>query len=102
MSLIKGIHHVCLKCANEEEYKEVVHFYHEILELEIARTWSEGIMFQFGNAVLEVFANGGDRNYPAFCPCNRGCRYLRGKAEGSRVRGVCGTKEYCDSIRSGI
>ena len=32
MSLIKGIHHVCLKCANEEEYKEVVHFYHEILE----------------------------------------------------------------------
>ena len=36
MSLIKGIHHVCLKCANEEEYKEVVHFYHEILELEKA------------------------------------------------------------------
>ena len=53
MSLIKGIHHVCLKCANEEEYKEVVHFYHEILELEIARTWSEGTMFRFGNAVLE-------------------------------------------------
>ena len=26
MSLIKGIHHVCLKCANEAEYKEVVHF----------------------------------------------------------------------------
>ena len=26
MSLIRGIHHVCLKCANEEEYKEVVHF----------------------------------------------------------------------------
>ena len=52
MSLIKGIHHVCLKCANEEEYKEVVHFYHEILELEIARTWSE---------VLEVFANGREK-----------------------------------------
>ena len=56
MSLIKGIHHVCLKCANEEEYKEVVHFYHEILELEIVRTWSEGIMIQFGIAVLVVFA----------------------------------------------
>ena len=61
MSLIKGIHHVCLKCANEEEYKEVVHFYHEILELEIARTWSEGTMFRFGNAVLEVFANGREK-----------------------------------------
>lgn len=61
MSLIRGIHHVCLKCANEEEYKEVVHFYHEILELEIARTWSEGTMFRFGNAVLEVFANGGGK-----------------------------------------
>ena len=61
MGKIKGIHHVCLKCANKEEYKEVVHFYHEILELEIARIWSEGIMFQFGNAVLEVFANGGEK-----------------------------------------
>ena len=68
MSLIKGIHHVCLKCANKEEYKEVVHFYHEILELEIARTWSEGIMFQFGNAVLEVFANGGEKAEGGACP----------------------------------
>ena len=81
MSLIRGIHHVCLKCANEEEYKEVVHFYHEILELEIARTWSEGTMFRF----RKWRRKSGDRNYPAFCPCNRGCRCLRGKAEGSRV-----------------
>ena len=39
----------------------MVHFYHEILELEIARTWSEGTMFRFGNAVLEVFAKGREK-----------------------------------------
>lgn len=25
MSLVKGIHHVCLKCSNEKEYEEVIH-----------------------------------------------------------------------------
>lgn len=61
MSLIKGIHHVCLKCADEEEYKEVKHFYQDILELDIARTWKDGIMFDLGNAVIEVFAEGGEK-----------------------------------------
>lgn len=31
MSLIKGIHHVSMKCKNQEEYKKVVEFYNEIL-----------------------------------------------------------------------
>ena len=46
MSLVKGIHHVCLKCSNEKEYEEVIHFYRDILGLSVARTWAEGIMFE--------------------------------------------------------
>ena len=59
MSLIKGIHHVSMKCKNQEEYKKVVEFYNEILEIPVARTWSEGIMFDTGNGIIEVFNNGG-------------------------------------------
>ena len=58
MSLIKGIHHVSMKCKNQEEYQKVVKFYNEILEIPVARTWSEGIMFDTGDGIIEVFNNG--------------------------------------------
>ena len=31
VSLIKGIHHVSLKCCNDKEYEEEIHFYKDIL-----------------------------------------------------------------------
>lgn len=58
MSLIKGIHHVSMKCKNQEEYQKVVKFYNEILEIPVTRTWSEGIMFDTGDGIIEVFNNG--------------------------------------------
>ncbi len=58
MSLIKGIHHVSMKCKNQEEYQKVVKFYNEILEIPVARKWSEGIMFDTGDGIIEVFNNG--------------------------------------------
>ena len=58
MSLIKGIHHVSMKCKNQEEYQKVVKFYNKILEIPVARTWSEGIMFDTGDGIIEVFNNG--------------------------------------------
>lgn len=57
MSLVKGIHHVCLKCSNEKEYEEVIHFYRDILGLSVARIWAEGIMFETGAGLIEVFNN---------------------------------------------
>ena len=44
MSLISGIHHVAFKCRNEEEYKETIHFYKDILGLAVARSWETGTM----------------------------------------------------------
>ena len=57
MSFVKGIHHVCLKCSNEKEYEEVIHFYRDVLGLSVARTWAEGIMFETGAGLIEVFNN---------------------------------------------
>lgn len=58
MSLIKGIHHVSLKCCGEDEYNKTVAFYNEVLELPIARTWPNGIMFETGAGIIEIFKNG--------------------------------------------
>ena len=58
MSLIKGIHHVAMKCCNDKEYEETVHFYTDILGLNVARTWDNGIMFDTGSGLIEIFRDG--------------------------------------------
>ena len=60
MSLISGIHHVAFKCRNEEEYKEAIHFYKDVLGLSVARSWETGIMLDTGAGLIEIFNNGGD------------------------------------------
>lgn len=58
MSLINGIHHISMKTCNEEEYNKTVEFYTKILGLKVARSWDNGIMFDAGNAMIEIFKNG--------------------------------------------
>ena len=57
MSLIKGIHHISMKCNTEEELNRVKDFYISILGLEIIREWPEGIMIDTGNGYIEIFTN---------------------------------------------
>lgn len=56
--LIKGIHHVSMKCCSVEEYDKTIRFYKDILGLEVVRTWNAGIMLQAGNNRIEIFNNG--------------------------------------------
>ena len=58
MSLIKDIHHVSLKCCNEEEYNKTIDFYKNVLGLEVVRTWKTGIMFEAGSSLIEIFNDG--------------------------------------------
>lgn len=58
MSLIKGINHICMKTNNDEEYDKMVDFYHNILGLSVARKWDNGIMFDTGDGMIEIFTNG--------------------------------------------
>ena len=57
-NMIKGIHHVSLKCETKEEFEKAKKFYIEILGLEIRRKWDEGIMIDTGSGLIEIFNNG--------------------------------------------
>ena len=57
MSLIKGIHHACIKCETEQEYEKIVKFYGTVLEMPVKREWDGGIMFNTGSGLIEVFKN---------------------------------------------
>lgn len=61
MGMISGIHHVSMKCESGAEYEKVVSFYTDVLGLKVARTWATGVMFDAGNALIEVFTNVADK-----------------------------------------
>ena len=56
--MIKGIHHVAFKCETQEQYNEMVYFYHELLELSILRKWDTGIHLDCFNSCIEIFLDG--------------------------------------------
>ena len=55
--MIKGIHHISMKCGTAEELANVHKFYIDILGLKIIREWAEGMMIDTGNSLLEIFTN---------------------------------------------
>ncbi len=65
MALIKGMHHVALKCEGPEEFEKTVEFYRDVLGLAVERAWGEGsgsgIMFRAGESLIEIFANAPER-----------------------------------------
>jgi glyoxylase I family protein len=60
MSLVKGIHHVALKCCTKQKYEEERKFYKDILGIPVIREWSDGMMLDTGSGILEIFNNGTD------------------------------------------
>lgn len=82
--MIKGIHHIAIKCENSEQFEKVVAFYSNILRMPILRKWGEGdgtgIMIDTGAGVMEIFASGGDalgygsvRHFALACDDVDGC-----------------------------
>lgn len=63
--IIKGIHHVSMKCCKGEQYNKVLDFYQNVLGLKVLRTWGvsepDGVMFDTGNGVIEIFTNADDK-----------------------------------------
>ncbi len=55
--MIKGIHHISMKCNTEEEINRVKEFYISVLGLKIIREWSDGLMIDTGNGYIEIFTN---------------------------------------------
>lgn len=59
--LIKGVHHIALKCHGMEEFEKTIGFYRDVLGMEVVRTWGEdeesGAMLSTGNSLMEIFVN---------------------------------------------
>ena len=55
--MIKGIHHISMKCSTAQELAKVREFYIELLGMKIIREWAEGMMIDTGNGLLEIFTN---------------------------------------------
>ena len=56
--MVKGIHHISMKCKSEQELERALHFYISVLGLRVARQWPEGVMIDTGSGLLEIFNNG--------------------------------------------
>ena len=55
--MIKGIHHISMKCGSQEELSKVKDFYINILGLKLIREWPDGIMLDTGDGQIEIFTN---------------------------------------------
>ena len=60
MALVKGVHHVCMKCVTEEQFDKVQYFYGIVLGVNEVRRWAAGVMYDLGGSLLEVFSNGAE------------------------------------------
>ena len=56
--MITGVHHISMKCGTEEEFARAKEFYLNTLGFTVKREWTEGIMIDTGNCMLEIFSNG--------------------------------------------
>ena len=65
MKLTKAVHHIALKCKGMEQFEKTIHFYRDLLGMEVVRSWGEapdcGIMLDIGGgSVMEIFSNAGE------------------------------------------
>lgn len=55
--MVKGIHHVSMKCGTKEAFDKAKSFYIDTLGLSIFREWQNGIMLDTNNGIIEIFNN---------------------------------------------
>ena len=53
--MIKGLHHVSMKCATEAVLSQALEFYRDILGLQVYRRWPGGVLLDTGSGFLEIF-----------------------------------------------
>ena len=56
--MIKGIHHISMKCGTQEAFSKAKSFYLDVLGMTAVREWADGIMLSAGNCMIEIFNNG--------------------------------------------
>ena len=61
MGLVKGIHHVSMKCCTEDEYQRAVAFYKDILGISMKSQTNEVTLLDTGDGIIEIFNNGTEK-----------------------------------------
>lgn len=60
--MIKGLHHVALRCSNLDNYNETLDFYENIIGMKVKYSWGEGLyaatMMELNGGIIEIFASG--------------------------------------------
>ena len=56
--MIRGLHHVSLKCADRTVFARAKDFYCGLLGLHIYREWETGVLIDSGAGYIEIFSNG--------------------------------------------
>ena len=56
--MIKGIHHISMKCQNEEEYQKVRRFDVDVLKLFVIKECDACILLDTGAGIVEIFRDG--------------------------------------------
>ncbi len=53
--MVKGIHHISMKCRSKAELERVKDFYVKVLGMSIYREWEAGALIDSGRGLIEVF-----------------------------------------------
>ena len=56
--MIRGIHHISMKCDDPQAFDRAKNFYCSILSMKTVHEWDAGIMIDTGSGLLEIFNNG--------------------------------------------
>ena len=56
--MIRGIHHISMKCGTPEEFAEAKAFYCGLLGMRLVREWPQGAMIDTGAGEIEIFSTG--------------------------------------------
>ena len=56
--MIRGLHHVSLKCADRAVFERAKAFYCDVLGLRVYREWEAGVLLDSGAGYVEIFSNG--------------------------------------------
>ena len=56
--MIKGIHHISMKCCNDAEYGKVKEFYTKVLGISILKECDACLLMDTGSGIVEIFRDG--------------------------------------------
>ena len=86
--MIRGLHHVSLKCSTPAELEETRRFYCDVLGLRLHRQWPAGMLLDTGSGLIEVFlGEGGIRAKGAVRHLALACSDVDAAAEAVRWDG---------------